>query len=400
VIAGIIDSHVHFNEPGQGENWEGLETGSNALAAGGGTAFFDMPLNSLPPVTDAASFALKRAAAERSSRTDFGIWGGLVPGNVDELEPMRDAGAIGFKAFMCNSGVDEFPLSDAATLRAGMKRAAELGMLVAVHAEDDALARLRTASSTRAAPTCAPGSSRGRWSSSWRRSGRRSTSPARPAARLHIVHVSSPEGVALAREARKRGVDVTVETCPHYLLLTEEDVIRLGAPAKCFPPLRPEACAWGSGRSSRRGDRHHRLGPFAGAPGHEAGGRLLRDLGRDLRVPARVRAPPLRGARRRPAEIALRHLSALCLGQRRAPVPDRPNEGAARRGPRRRHDDRRHAGEHTLSNADLLYRHRQGPYDGASLPGQDRPDDRPGPDRFAQGRIAPGAPSGHFIRPD
>ena len=142
-MAGIIDSHVHFNEPGRTE-WEGLETGSTALAAGGGTAFFDMPLNSLPPVTNAASFELKRAAARRRSRTDFGIWGGLVPGNTGELEAMRDAGAVGFKAFMCNSGVEEFPLSNPATLRAGMKRAAELGMLVAVHAEDDSLARLRT----------------------------------------------------------------------------------------------------------------------------------------------------------------------------------------------------------------------------------------------------------------
>src|ERR1019366_1511008 len=106
VIAGIIDSHLHFNEPGRTE-WEGLETGSASLAAGGGTAFFDMPLNSLPPVTDAASLALKRAAAERSSRTDFALWGGLVPGNADQLGPMRDAGAIGFKAFMCSSGVDE-----------------------------------------------------------------------------------------------------------------------------------------------------------------------------------------------------------------------------------------------------------------------------------------------------
>src|SRR5580658_3477475 len=113
VLPGIIDSHVHFNEPGR-TDWEGIETGSNALAAGGGTMFFDMPLNSLPPVTDAASFALKRAAAERLSRVDFGIWGGLVPGNAGEFEAMRDAGAVGFKAFMCNSGVDEFPLSNAA----------------------------------------------------------------------------------------------------------------------------------------------------------------------------------------------------------------------------------------------------------------------------------------------
>src|SRR5450432_2461103 len=120
IFPGIIDAHVHFNEPGRAD-WEGLSTGSAALAAGGGTCFFDMPLNSEPPVLDAASLREKRALAEQQSCTDFALWGGLVPGNLDKLAGLRDAGAIGLKAFMCNSGIDSFPRVDAKVLREGMK---------------------------------------------------------------------------------------------------------------------------------------------------------------------------------------------------------------------------------------------------------------------------------------
>ena len=342
VIAGIIDSHVHFNEPGR-SGWEGFETGSAAAAAGGATAFFDMPLNSLPPVTDAASFELKRAAAERASRTDFGIWGGLVPGNVDKLEAMRDAGAVGFKAFMCDSGVEEFPLSDPATLRAGMKRAAALGMLVAVHAEDDALACRRTAEQH------ALGTDARTWLGS--RPVELELAAIRTATEiagetgcaLHIVHVSSPEGVALAREARKRGVDVTVETCPHYLLLTEEDVIRLGAPAKCFPPLRPDAVRLGlwreleSGGIDTVGSDHSPAPPdmkrsedffavWGGISGCQHGFELLLSEALDASTAGGGPAASLETA----------------FGQRRPPIPRRPGEGDAGRGTRRRHDDHRH----------------------------------------------------------
>jgi allantoinase len=139
VFPGVIDAHVHFNEPGR-VGWEGLATGSAALAAGGGTCFFDMPLNSEPPVLDARRLREKRRLAARKSCTDFALWGGLVSGNDDELEGMRDAGAIGLKAFMSDSGIPSFPCVDRAALRAGMKRAARLGMIVAVHAEDNALA--------------------------------------------------------------------------------------------------------------------------------------------------------------------------------------------------------------------------------------------------------------------
>src|SRR5256886_5497799 len=136
IFPGVIDAHVHFNEPGR-TDWEGFANGSRAAAAGGTTTVFEMPLNAHPPTTNRERFELKRAAAEASSHIDFGLWGGLVPGNLSDLEPLRDCGAVGLKAFMCNSGISDFTHVDTATLRAGMKRAAELDLLVAVHAESE-----------------------------------------------------------------------------------------------------------------------------------------------------------------------------------------------------------------------------------------------------------------------
>jgi allantoinase len=134
IFPGAIDAHVHFNEPGR-TDWEGFATGSRAAAAGGTTTVFDMPLNAHPPTIDGPSFDQKRTAAEKNSLVAFGLWGGLVPGNFEELETLRDRGVVGLKAFMCPSGIDDFPAVDHATLRAGMQRAAELDLLVAVHAE-------------------------------------------------------------------------------------------------------------------------------------------------------------------------------------------------------------------------------------------------------------------------
>src|SRR5262245_2639960 len=138
IFPGLIDSHVHFNEPGRTE-WEGIETGSRALAAGGGTMFFDMPLNAHPPTLDRDSFDRKLAAAEAKSSTDFAFWCGLVPGNLHKLEELADRGVVGFKAFMCNSGIDDFSHADDSTLREGMKFAAALDKIVAVHAESEAI---------------------------------------------------------------------------------------------------------------------------------------------------------------------------------------------------------------------------------------------------------------------
>jgi len=240
VLPGIIDAHVHFNEPGRAD-WEGLATGSSALAAGGGTCFFDMPLNSEPPVLDAARFNEKRAIAEQKSRTDFALWGGLTPANLDKLGELRDAGAIGLKAFMCASGIESFLRTDPDSLYAGMAAAAKLGMLVAVHAEDDELAAQLTAGQKAQGRTDARAYLASRPVEVELRAIRQALDFAgETRCALHIVHVSSPEGLALIDEARKRGVDVTAETCPHYLLLNEADVIHRGAPAKCAPPLRDE----------------------------------------------------------------------------------------------------------------------------------------------------------------
>lgn len=253
VLPGIVDAHVHFNEPGRTE-WEGLATGSAALAAGGGTVFFDMPLNSEPPVLDAARFNEKRALAERKSHVDFALWGGLTPANLDKLSELRDAGAIGLKAFMCASGIESFLRTDPSALYAGMAAAAKLGMLVAVHAEDDELAARLTAEQKAQGRTDARAYLDSRPVEVELRAIRQALDFAgETRCALHIVHVSSPEGLALIAEARQRGVDVTAETCPHYLLLNESDVIHRGAPAKCSPPLRDEPRRLALWEALRRG---------------------------------------------------------------------------------------------------------------------------------------------------
>ena len=238
VLPGVIDIHVHFNEPGRTE-WEGAATGSRALAAGGATLFFDMPLNSSPCTVGPAEFDQKRAALERSSILDFALWGGIVPGNWDSMAALAERGVIGFKAFMADSGLPEFPRSDNLTLYESMREATRLGLPMAVHAESHELITSLTARLTTSG-----------------RTGIRDYLVSRPVlaevaaiehaallaaetgVKLHIVHVSSGRGVAAALEARTRGVDIAIETCPHYLFFTEEDLERIGTAAKCAPPLR------------------------------------------------------------------------------------------------------------------------------------------------------------------
>jgi allantoinase len=241
VFPGVIDAHVHFNEPGR-TDWEGWASGTRALAAGGGTCACEMPLNAHPPTLDGPSFDAKLAAAEASAVTDFALWGGLVPGHCARLAELAERGVIGFKAFMSQSGTDDFPAADDLTLCEGMRTAAELGLIVAVHAESEAL------TNRLAARAVAEG-----------RLGVRDYLASRPVVAeveaiqravlfaeetgcaLHVVHVSSGRGVAAIAAAKARGVDVSCETCPHYLTFTEEDVERLGAVAKCAPPLRAAA---------------------------------------------------------------------------------------------------------------------------------------------------------------
>jgi len=241
IFPGLIDVHLHFNQPGR-EEWEGAATGSRALAAGGGTLYFDMPLNSAPCTTTVAAFEQKRAALAACSLTDFGLWGGIVPGNRDQLEPLAESGVVGFKAFLCASGLPEFPRADDLTLFEGMQAAARHRLPVAVHAESEEItaglaARIRAAGRTgiraylESRPVVAEVEAIGRAALLAREAG----------ARLHVVHISSGRGVAAALEARARGTGITIETCPHYLFFTEEDLERIGAFAKCSPPLRPVA---------------------------------------------------------------------------------------------------------------------------------------------------------------
>jgi len=229
VLPAGLDPHVHFNEPGR-THWEGIKTGSAALAAGGFSAFFDMPLNSTPPTVDGAAFDAKLAAARHDSSVDFGLWGGLVPGA--RLEELAARGVIGFKAFMSNSGIEDFAHADDVTLYEGMAVAAQLGLPVAVHAENDALTARSRGDSVRGWMDSRP------VVAELEAIGRAITFAEATGCALHIVHVSSGSGVALVTAARARGVDVTCETCPHYLFLTPEDVEALGPVAKCAPPIR------------------------------------------------------------------------------------------------------------------------------------------------------------------
>ncbi len=238
VLPGVIDAHVHFNDPGRA-HWEGWRTGTRALAAGGGTCVIDMPLNAHPPTLDAASFDQKLQAAEGAAQVDFALWGGLIRGPLDRLDELADRGVVGFKAFMTNSGIHDFPGVEDDVLWEGMKRAARLGKMVAVHAESESITRALAERALNEG-----------------RSGVRDFLQSRPVVAelqaiaraivlaedtgcsLHIVHVSTGRGVAVVASARARGVDVSCETCPHYLVLTEEDMETLGAVAKCAPPLR------------------------------------------------------------------------------------------------------------------------------------------------------------------
>jgi allantoinase len=247
VFPAVIDVHLHFNEPGRTE-WEGAATGSRALAAGGGAVFFDMPLNSTPCTVNAREFDRKQAALEAASITDFGLWGGLVPGNIGEMEELAHRGVVGFKAFMCDSGLPEFPRADDFTLYSGLVEAARLNLPVSVHAENHEITQALSRAMVEQNRSSARDFLASRPVIAEVEAIERATLLAGDAgARLHIVHVSSGRGVIAAAAARSRGVDVSIETCAHYLFFTEDDLERLGAIAKCAPPLRDpgqQAALW------------------------------------------------------------------------------------------------------------------------------------------------------------
>ena len=241
LIPGLVDTHVHINEPGRTE-WEGFDTATAAAATAGVTTLIDMPLNSLPPTLDAEALRRKRSAAQGRCRVDVGFWGGAVPTNLADLPGLFDAGVFGVKCFLQDSGVPEFPPLSGPELTRSMQAIAGLGGLLLVHAEDPEV--LHTAPTPRGPSYSAFVDSRP--------AGAETSAVARvieisrlTGCRVHIVHLSSAAGAELIRAAKTDGVPITSETCPHYLTLAAE-TIPDGAPQyKCCPPIRGAADADG-----------------------------------------------------------------------------------------------------------------------------------------------------------
>ncbi|MCC5578262.1 allantoinase AllB [Microtetraspora sp. AC03309] len=232
LLPGLVDTHVHVNEPGR-THWEGFASATRAAAAGGVTTIVDMPLNALPPTVSVAALEVKRKAAEGQCHVDVGFWGGAIPGNSGELEPLHRAGVFGVKCFLSPSGVDEFPALDRAGLREALRVLAEFDGLMIVHAEDPAVL------TDPLGPTY-PDFLASRTAEAERRAVEQVIElAAETGARAHIVHVSSASCLEPLRAARRDGVRISAETCPHYLTLTAEEVS--GPAYKCCPPIREAA---------------------------------------------------------------------------------------------------------------------------------------------------------------
>jgi allantoinase len=242
VMPGLVDSHVHVNEPGR-TDWEGFETATRAAAAGGTTTIVDMPLNSIPPTTTLEGFQAKLAAAEGKCWTDVAFWGGVVPDNLNELRPLYEAGVVGFKCFLIHSGVEEFPNVAERELRSALKEIASIGAVLIVHAELPAPVDAALAAQAAEPDTVEP-----RRYETFLRSRPRAAEDEAVAllirlcretrARVHVVHHSSADALPLLREARGEGLPLTVETCPHYLNIAAEDVPDGATEFKCCPPIR------------------------------------------------------------------------------------------------------------------------------------------------------------------
>jgi allantoinase len=234
LLPGLVDSHVHVNDPGRAD-WEGFEHATRAAAAGGVTTIVDMPLNSVPPTTDLEGLRVKRAAAKGRCYVDVAFWGGAVPLNGHDLEPLHEAGVLGFKCFLVDSGVEEFPPLDEIGLEQVMSRVASFGGLLLVHAEDpDALSPMPASTSYRDFLESRPDSSEVSAVESVIEAARRT------GCRVHIVHLSTARALPLLRGARAEGLPVTAETCPHYLTLAAEHVDAGATAFKCCPPIRDE----------------------------------------------------------------------------------------------------------------------------------------------------------------
>ncbi|WP_181806603.1 allantoinase AllB [Streptomyces shenzhenensis] len=237
LLPGLVDTHVHVNDPGRTE-WEGFWTATRAAAAGGITTLVDMPLNSLPPTTTVDGLRVKRAVAAGQAHVDVGFWGGALPGNVKDLRPLREAGVFGFKAFLSPSGVDEFPPLDQEQLARSLAEIASFDGLLIVHAEDPH--RLETAPQ-RGGPKYADFLASRPRDAEDTAIARLIAQARRLHARVHVLHLSSSDALPLIAAAKADGVRLTVETCPHYLTLTAEEVPDGASEFKCCPPIREAA---------------------------------------------------------------------------------------------------------------------------------------------------------------
>jgi allantoinase len=259
VMPGLVDSHVHVNEPGR-TDWEGFSTATRAAAAGGVTTLVDMPLNSIPPTTKVANFRAKLEAARGQCYVDVGFWGGVVPGNSGELSSLLDEGVVGFKCFLIHSGVDEFPNVTENDLREALRELTRLDALLIVHAE------LPGPISRTGIPACHPSLAEAATANEDRvrsDSDRNGASTAyatflasRPRAaedeavalmiklsrefgtRVHIVHHSSADSLLMLQQAKASGLKITAETCPHYLTFAAEEIPDGATEFKCCPPIR------------------------------------------------------------------------------------------------------------------------------------------------------------------
>ncbi|MCW2604610.1 MAG: putative allantoinase [Pseudonocardiales bacterium] len=237
LMPGLVDSHVHVNEPGR-TAWEGFATATAAAAAGGITTIVDMPLNSIPPTTTVANLILKQQSAAGQIATDVAFWGGAVPGNIEDLAPMLEAGVVGFKCFLLPSGVEEFPHLTYTQLAGHLERIAALDGLLIAHAEDEGIIDAsvndggpRYADFLASRPAQAETTAIDALLAAARATG----------ARVHIVHLSSAEALPAIAAAKAGGVRVSVETCPHYLTLSAEHIPDGHTEFKCCPPIRGEA---------------------------------------------------------------------------------------------------------------------------------------------------------------
>ncbi len=395
VLPAAVDLHVHFNEPGRAD-WEGWATGSAASAVGGTATVVEMPLNAHPPTLDGAAFDAKRAAAAASSHVDFALWGGLTPDNLGHMAELAGRGVVGFKAFMSNSGIADFAAADDDTLYEGMRRAAALGLPVAVHAENNAITAGLATRAIAAGQT-----------------GYRDYGASRPAiaeveaisraillaaesgCALHVVHVSTGRGLALIAEARARGGDVTAETCPHYLFWDEDDLERLGAVAKCAPPLRPRNEVDTLWRALKRGAvqivaSDHSPAPAAMTASDDAFG-----VWGGISGCQSLLAAMLDGAHH--YEISLPRLTALLAGN---PADRVHLAGKGRIAVGMDADlvlvalDERH----TVREADLRYRHRHSPFVGMTFRGRPRRTLLRGETIARDGEVV-GPPRGRLLTP-